>query len=156
LTKLRNSSPAPDQEHAGESNFSHDKDGAEALMAAALPGAGAGVLERLLQVAGSHAEARDEAEEDGSEDSDEDGPAQSGAVYVQGTEQGKCNGPLMAEPCEQDGRESQTEDGSGCGKDEALGEQLSDDAAAAGAESGAHREFFAASGSARREGDWRG
>ena len=44
-----------DEEHAGEGDFGDDKDGADALMLAALAGAGAGVFEGLMQIATGHA-----------------------------------------------------------------------------------------------------
>jgi GNAT superfamily N-acetyltransferase len=136
-----------DEQHAGESDFGDDEDGAEALMLAALAGAGAGVLERLLQVAGGHAEAGDEAEEDGGEDGDEDGPAESGAVDVQRAEQRQGDGSLMASQA-REWRRDQPQDGSRAGEDEAFGEQLAHDAGAAGAESGAHGELLGAGGGA--------
>ena len=72
-----------DQQHAGESNLGDDENGADALVLAALARAEAGVLERLLQIAGGHAQAGDESEEDGGRDGDEDRPAEGGAVDVQ-------------------------------------------------------------------------
>ena len=56
-----------DQQHASQRYLGDDEDGAEAVVFAALSGAGAGVFERFLQIAAGHAEAGDEAEEDGGE-----------------------------------------------------------------------------------------
>ena len=52
-----------DEQHAGQSDFSDDENGADALVFAALAGAGTGVLEGFLQIAAGHAQAGHEAEE---------------------------------------------------------------------------------------------
>ena len=45
--------------------------GAQTLVLASLAGTGAGVLERLLQIAGGHAQAGHESEENGGKDGDD-------------------------------------------------------------------------------------
>ena len=146
-----------DEQHAGQSHFSDDEDGAEALMLAALAGAGAGVFERLLQIAAGHAQAGNEAEEDGSEDRDEDSPAEGGAVDVQRARAGAARWrPDGASQATSTAREAESEDGSRAGENEAFGQQLAHDARAAGAESAC---AWRTPWSARRRGPaegWRG
>src|SRR5580658_10226269 len=120
-------------------------------MFAALAGAGARVFDRLMQIAGSHAQAGHKSEENCGEDCDENGPAEGRAVDVQRTEERERDGALMCEPFDKTDREQQAEDGAGAGEDEALGEQLTHDTAAACAESAAHGELLAARGGASQK-----
>src|SRR5580698_10178310 len=119
-------------------------------MLAALARACPGVFQRVLKVAGSHAQAGKQAEEHGGEDSYQHSPAECGSVDVQSAEQGKRDGSLVAQPAEEPVGEAQSKNGSHTRKNETLCEKLAHDAGAAGAQGGAHRELFRASGSSSK------
>ena len=74
-----------DQQHTGQRDLGDNKDGADAVVLAALSRAEAGVFERLVQAAAGHAKSRNKSEEYGGGDGDEERPRESRAVDAQGT-----------------------------------------------------------------------
>ena len=100
--KLRSRRPAPTSSMQASATSETTRMARDTLVFAALAGAGAGVLERFMQIAAGHSQAGDKAKEHCGGDSNQYRPAQSGAVDVQRAEQWQSNRALMREPPDED------------------------------------------------------
>jgi hypothetical protein len=141
-----------DEEGERDGNFEDNYGVAEATVGGAAAGAFAAVAEGIIEIAAHHLEGRCEAEDDGGEHGDNQGEGENGEIEANDGFGGndarrhERDEAFESSPCK-----DCAEYGSADREKEALDQELTNDAPAAGSQSGADGEFFLASGGAREE-----
>jgi hypothetical protein len=133
-----------DEQDARQRDFGDDEGGAEALVPSAVGHTGAAILEDVLEVAARDLECRADTEDYANRDGDRGCPRERGAIHTDCGKERQRHLILTGE-VEGDGPgEDHAERCARAGEQETLGEHLSHETAAPGAQRGAHNELLPA------------
>ena len=140
------------EEHEREGELGDDEEAAQAVarqtQAAAGGAAAAGRFEGGIDVHSDRAPGGGDAEEEAGDDGDAEGEGENGAVDLDFLQTGDVAGVDGSYDVESPLGDEETGGAAHDGEEKALGEQLADDAQAAGAQGGTDGDFFFARGGA--------